>query len=137
MKKLSYLPAARRRAAETLQMAQTLPDEAALNVPSFFMPWRDTTPYTAGDRVRCNNQLYRCLQSHTAQAGWTPDAASSLWVCIADPSIEWPNWVQPLGAQDAYALGAKVMHNGQHWISTTAANVWEPGVYGWENRPLP
>ena len=40
--------------------------------------------------------------------------------------------VQPIGAVDAYAAGAKVAHNGQRWISTVDANVWEPGVYGWE-----
>jgi len=39
--------------------------------------------------------------------------------------------VQPTGAHDAYALGAIVAHNGQLWISTVDANVWEPGVYGW------
>ena len=32
---------------------------------------------------------------------------------------------------DAYPKGAKVSHNGKHWISDLDANVWEPGVYGW------
>ena len=27
--------------------------------------------------------------------------------------------------------GATVTHNGQTWESTHAANVWEPGVFGW------
>lgn len=40
-------------------------------------------------------------------------------------------WVQPTGAHDAYPLDALVTHNGQVWRSTAAANVWEPGVYGW------
>lgn len=40
-------------------------------------------------------------------------------------------WVQPTGAHDAYAQGAKVSHNGKKWTSDIAANVWEPGVYGW------
>lgn len=43
----------------------------------------------------------------------------------------YPEWVQPLGAQDAYPLDALVSHNGFHWKSIVAANVWEPGVYGW------
>lgn len=30
------------------------------------------------------------------------------------------------------AKGDKVMHNGKTWQSTTDNNVWEPGVYGWE-----
>ena len=55
----------------------------------------------------------------------------SLWVSISDPAEEWPEWSQPLGAHDAYEQGAKVSHNGKHWSSDVAANVWEPGVYGW------
>jgi hypothetical protein len=40
-------------------------------------------------------------------------------------------WVQPTGAHDAYPAGAEVTHNGKTWRSDVAANVWEPGVYGW------
>lgn len=47
------------------------------------------------------------------------------------PSEEYPEWVRPTGAHDAYAQGAKVSHNGKKWTSDIAANVWEPGVYGW------
>ena len=32
-------------------------------------------------------------------------------------------------AQESWT--AKVSHNGKHWTSDVAANVWEPGVYGW------
>lgn len=45
---------------------------------------------------------------------------------------EYPEWIQPVGAQDAYAQGAQVSHNNSHWISMVDNNVWEPGVYGWE-----
>lgn len=31
-----------------------------------------------------------------------------------------------------YSKGDKVTHNGKTWRSTIAGNVWEPGVYGWE-----
>ena len=47
------------------------------------------------------------------------------------PSEEYPEWVQPTGAHDAYAQGAKVSHNGKKWTSDVGGNVWEPGVYGW------
>jgi hypothetical protein len=69
------------------------------------------------------------------------------WIALVDdnvwePPINWrqtmldanappPAWVQPTGAGDAYALGARVTHNAQIWVSTQAANVWEPGVFGW------
>lgn len=49
----------------------------------------------------------------------------------ADPAQEWPEWIQPTGAHNAYAKGAKVSHNGKRWISDVDANTWEPGVYGW------
>ena len=42
-----------------------------------------------------------------------------------------PVWVQPTGAHDAYQKGDQVSHNGDTWTSTVAANVWEPGAYGW------
>lgn len=108
-----------------------LPDEQAAQVPAVFPLWNAAGVYEVGDRVQYGELLYKCLQSHTAQADWTPDAAVSLWVRIDDPAEEWPEWRQPQGAHDAYALGAKVSHNGKHWTSDVAANVWEPGVYGW------
>jgi len=45
---------------------------------------------------------------------------------------EWPEWIQPTGAHDAYNIGDKVSHNSKHWINTINANVYEPGVYGWD-----
>lgn len=41
-------------------------------------------------------------------------------------------WFQPLGAHDCYPLGVSVTYGGQVWISTTPANVFEPGVFGWK-----
>jgi len=87
--------------------------------------------YSVNDRVSHEGILYKCLQAHSAQADWTPDAAVSLWVRVDNPTEEWPEWIQPVGAQDAYPLGAKVSHNGARWISDVNNNVWEPGVYGW------
>lgn len=44
-------------------------------------------------------------------------------------------WTQPMGAHDAYGVGSRVLHNGKVWVSGTADNVWEPGVYGWTEAP--
>ncbi|MBR2329363.1 MAG: alpha-amylase [Clostridia bacterium] len=109
----------------------TLSDEQAAECAAMFPWWEATAHYKAGDRVRYGELLYKCLTEHDAQESWTPDAAPSLWVRIDDPAEEWPEWVQPTGATDAYAAGAKVSHNGSHWISDVDANTWEPGVYGW------
>ena len=45
--------------------------------------------------------------------------------------VDGEEWVQPLGAHDAYPLDWVVIHNGKTWVSLVDANVWEPGVSGW------
>lgn len=115
-----------------VQESANLGDETAINVPYLFDPWEAAKQYSAGDRRRYGETLYKCLLDHVSQSDWTPDVAVSLWVRVDDPGIEWPEWMQPVGAQDAYAKAAKVSHNGKHWVSNVDANVWEPGVYGWD-----
>lgn len=127
-----------RQAQEIRKATQTLaayaPDEVALAAPAvLFDAWSaDGVAYAKGDIRQYNGLLYRCAQPHTSQSDYTPSTAVSLWTRIADPTQEWPEWIQPAGAHDAYAKGAKVSHNGKHWVSTAEANVWEPGAYGWE-----
>ena len=110
----------------------SLSDEDGLNGVELFPHWSDEATYDVGDRVSYEGTLYKCLQAHTAQAVWTPNDSPSLWVRVDNPAIEFPEWIQPVGAADAYPLGAKVSHIEKHWVSTVANNVWEPGVYGWE-----
>ena len=110
---------------------ENLQDDEALDMSILFPLWCNGKAYETSDRVQYNNILYKCLQNHTSQEDWTPDVAVSLWVRMDSPLEEWPEWIQPLGAQDAYAQGAQVSHNNKHWISEVDANVWEPGVYGW------
>ena len=111
------------------QLAITLDDATALTGIELFPTW-GLISYSVGDRVQYNGTLYKCIQAHTAQSDWTPDATPALWVVVTVE--EWPEWVQPTGAHDAYAKDSKVTHNGKKWISSYDANVWEPGVYGWE-----
>ena len=108
-----------------------LTDEQAETVIDAFPAWAAGIAYEVGKRVRYGGVLYRCVQAHTSQADWTPDVAVSLWSRIGDPGDEWPKWVQPTGAHDAYSQGAKVSHGGKHWTSDIDANIYEPGVYGW------
>lgn len=105
--------------------AVSLDDETALTAPELFPQWEVGKAYSVGDRVRYG-ELYKVIQAHTSQADWTPDIAVSLFVKVADPAIEWPEWTQPTGAHDAYAKGDKVSHNDKHWISNVDGNVWEP-----------
>lgn len=110
--------------------AANLPDIQAIDVPLLFPQWDINIDYIVGVRICYNNVLYKCVQAHTSQASWTPDLTPALWTRVSVE--EWPDWVQPIGVQDAYMMGDKVSHNGSHWISIIDYNTWEPGVYGWE-----
>lgn len=113
-----------------------LTDTQAVKAPFLFDEWDPNgVSYTAEvSKVTYNDLLYKCLQSHVSQASWNPKDAVSLWVRIDDPAIEWPEWRQPTGAHDAYPIGAKVSHKDKHWVSNVDNNVWEPGVYGWDEQ---
>ena len=104
--------------------AETMTDEHALDAVELLPRWVSDTIYAVDERISYEGTLYKCLQMHTSQPDWTPDVAVSLWVRVSIE--EWPEWVQPTGATDAYELGAKVSHNGKHWISDIPANVYEP-----------
>lgn len=110
---------------------EKLTDEQALEVPAFFPAWQDGVPYVVDFRASYNSALYKCLQAHTSQEDWTPDAAPSLWAkLLTDPGGAVLSWEQP-DSTNPYAKGDKVTHNGKTWQSTADNNVWEPGVYGW------
>lgn len=109
-------------------------DDQALNCMSIFPLWEEGITYSEGNRVQYKDKLYKVLQNHISQSDWTPDTASSLFVEISDPNIEYPEFVQPNGAHDAYAKGEKVTFEGKHYISLIDANVYSPTAYpaGWE-----
>lgn len=118
----------------TLAEGGQIDDVTATEHVSQFSPWAYPVAYAVGNIRQYGGDLYRCVQAHTSQADWTPAAAASLWAKIGDPTVEWPEWSQPVGAHDAYSVGDKVSHNGKHYVSTIDANVWEPGVYGWNEQ---
>ena len=111
--------------------AASLSDADALQGKQLFACWSAQESYGAGQRVRYEGVLYRCLQGHDAQVSWTPAAAPSLWakVLVEDPQ-QIPPWEQP-DSTNPYRTGDEVTHNGKIWQCTIDYNVWEPGVYGW------
>ena len=117
-----------RRKIEHAAAQQT--DEDALQSIELFKKWEPDIDVALDERLQYNDILYRVLQPHRTQADWTPDKTPALWTVVS--LEEWPEWKQPAGSGDAYALGAHVSHLGKHWESEYPNNVWEPGVYGWK-----
>ena len=110
------------------QLAVTLDDETALTGVELFPAWVVGKAYAVNDRAQYNGTLYKCIQAHTSQADWMPSATPALWKTVSVD--EYPEWVQPTGAHDAYNIGDKVTYNGQHYVCTSNANVYAPDVYG-------
>lgn len=107
-------------------------DEQAIEVQPLYPMWKEGVAYVVGERVQHGEILYKVLMNHTSQADWTPDVAPSLFakVLISDPTVI-VAWEQP-DSTNPYMTGDKVSHNGKTWVSVVDNNVWEPGVYGWE-----
>lgn len=89
--------------------------------------------FSYGENAVGDPQLYQVLQAHTSAEQWTPDASPSLYKAIGVTEDGFPEWVQPLGASDAYNTGDVVSYNGTLYQSTIDGNVWAPDVYpaGW------
>lgn len=111
--------------------AVSLDDSDALNAVELFPAWAVGVEYLPQVRVRYNGKLYRCVQAHTSQADWTPDATPALWTEVAKPG-EIPVWKQPTGAQDAYNKGDRVWFPERDttvYESTMDGNIWSPEQY--------
>ena len=109
-------------------------DAAALDAMAIYPAWEADTAYAIGQRVRYGDKLYKCVQAHTSQGDWMPSATPALWVRVSIE--EWPEWVQPTGAHDAYAKGDKVTYKGKRYISLIDGNTYSPDAYpaGWEMK---
>ena len=131
----------RERTTEEIQQADVqtaisyLSDEQALTVKELYADWNENgIGYLTGNRVQYNGKLYKCLQAHTSQADWTPEAAPSLWteILAGQDGTEIGEWTQP-ESTNPYKKGDKVTHNGKTWESLVDGNVWEPGAQGSES----
>lgn len=111
-----------------------LDDATALDAMALYPLWAQDTQYLVDMRVRYENKLYKCIQAHTSLSTWQPPATPALWKLVSIE--EWPEWIQPTGAHDAYTKGDKVTYNGEHYISIIDGNTYSPEAYPavWEKQ---
>lgn len=116
-------------------LANTMPDEEAVDTPELFPMWNPSASYTDGNRVCYEGKLYKVLQSHDAQLTWTPVDAPSLFAEIfaGQEGTEIGEWKQP-DSTNPYSKGDRVMYEGKMYESTIDGNVWSPADYpaGWK-----
>ena len=119
----------------TVNLAQSdsFDETTLLENADMFIVWDANWTGKVGTIVRDEGQLYQKINAdfNAPFPQSKPSADASQWKRIGNPAEEWPMWVQPLGAHDAYPQGAKVKHKGKNWVSSLNGNIWEPGIYGW------
>lgn len=64
--------------------ALTVDDNTAMRMVEFYPEWAAGQAYAAVYKVQRGGKLWRCLQAHTAQTGWEPENAASLWEQICE-----------------------------------------------------
>lgn len=114
------------------QAVESLDDETAVQGVQLYPAWAAGVAVQVGQRYQYNGQLYKVVQAHTTQADWTPDKTPALFVVVS--LDEWPEFVQPTGAHDAYKTGDKITYNGEHYVCKMDACTWSPSEYpaAWE-----
>ena len=131
---MSYTERARELRPYIEKASVSLADEDALQAVELFPQWVTGRAYAVDERLQYNGVLYRVVQAHTSQADWMPDKTPALFVVVS--LDEWPEFVQPTGAHDAYKKGDKITFEGKHYISLIDANVYSPTAYpaGWQEQ---
>jgi hypothetical protein len=109
------------------------------------LPWVQPTgvadAYSIGDVVthvvagRDEDHWESNIDANTTEPGGD-GTFDRWWRPIAAPTTDPQPWVQPMpGTANApYEVDARVTHGGETWKNTTPLNVWEPGVFGWEQE---
>ena len=118
-----------------MDFAKTAPDEQAYKYPSLFDAWAVGVAYVVGNRVQSGDKLWKCLQPHTSQDGWNPEATPALWVEVAKPG-EYREIKADMLPTEAFALGEIGWYQTKDNLfkSLIDNNTYTPDSYaaGWE-----
>lgn len=78
--------------------------------------------------TRMNNLEARIVALEKAESGEVTEPEELV------ETEEYPAFVQPTGAHDAYKIGDKITYNGKKYICKLDGCVWAPDIYpaGWE-----
>lgn len=129
-----------RKKWQALLQANT--DTMIINCEDLTDKWRAGTMenpvvYELGEICNYNGQVYSCHQAHThsGEAGWEPDTASSLWHIKHTTDVTNPKpFVQPLGSHDVYMNGEAVIFEEKVYICAMDNCAYSPSAYpqGWK-----
>lgn len=118
---------------------EILPASEGSDIYPWVQPLGSTDAYSKGDKVTFEGKTYESIIDSNVWSpttyGWKEVENTTDGDGTEEPenpeTTEYPEWIQPTGAHDAYAKGDKVTYNGKVYESTTDGNVWSPDAYGW------
>lgn len=124
-----------------LMAVETIDDSEAAEFIELFPMWTsELSECDRGYKVRDEGNLYQAIHpivdvSHNRKP--SEDANNIQWQKIDGSGDEYPEWHQYVpGVGEPWRIGSKCTHNNKRWVCTLSdadgINVWEPGVYGWE-----
>ena len=93
-------------------------DNTALRMLDFYPEWAEGTAYSVGYKVRRDGKLWRVLQAHTAQIGWEPENAASLWEQINETHAGTMDDPIPYSGNMALTAGLYYMQDGVIYLCT-------------------
>ena len=81
-------------------------------------------------------ELRQTMEANAMDMAALKDAVEQLGAAVVvpepEPDDEWPEYVTPTGAHDAYYKGDQITYNGKHYTCTApegTACVWPPDVF--------
>ena len=113
------------------QRARRLNNElgATISAIDWVQPTGSEDAIEKGAYRKHNGKTWVSLQDDNV---FEPGVASwrEVWATATDTP---PNWIQPVGSEDAYRTGERVTHNGTTWHTLRDFNTREPGTFdaGW------
>ena len=114
----------------------TVDDQTALRMAAFYPEWVEGQACAAGYKAQRGGKLWRCLQAHTAQTGWEPENAASLWTEICESHDGTKYDPIPYGGNMALESGKYYTQSGMTYLCSrdTVNPVYNPlselvGIY--------
>lgn len=126
------------KVAEDYILSQEVPNEEKDLFISLFEPYNPNFKlYGKKEKFEYEGNIYEVISSHTSEPTYKPNEIPALYKLFfqqttSDGTNIIPEWQPPIGDTITYPTGALVVHKDKVWESLIDNNVWEPGVYGWE-----
>ena len=115
---MSHIANARKLRPIIEQAVQSLDDNTGLEAVTLYPEWAAGIDCAQGYKVQRGGLLWRCIQAHTAQIGWEPENAASLWEQINETHAGTLADPIPYSGNMALVNGLYYIQDGEIYLCT-------------------